>query len=146
MNRSGTWQGRVAAVVLGLWGLLHVIGGASLLFFDGREGLETLAPDAPPPASGTSLEAAAAIVHFHGLNIALGGMAVLALAAWWAMRGQTWQLGVALAVAVALDIGLLAYLVAPGHLPASQGLLGPSLLGLGLLALAVPARRAHSIA
>ena len=147
MNRHTTWPGRLAAAILGLWGLLHVVGGASLLVLDGREGLETLAPDAQQPASGGSLEAAAAMVHFHGLNIALGGAAVLALAAWWAMRGQTWRLGTAVGLAVALDVGLLIYLVAPGYLPAGQGLLGPALLGIGLVALAAPARRhAHSIA
>lgn len=145
-SRAKAWSRRVATVSLALWGLVHVVGGASLLLLDGREGLDTLAPSAPVPAPSTPGDGAAALVHFHGFDIAAAGLAVLALAVWWSTSGRRWQLGCAVAIAAVLDVGLLAYLVLPGLLPAGEGLLGPGLLvlalvALGLEALAAPAHR-----
>lgn len=124
------WTRPAAAVSLGLWGLLHLVGGTSLITMGATAGLDTLGPNAPVPAPRDSGEAAAALLHFHGLNIAAAGLAVLVLAFAWYRSHLAWQAVVSLGVAAVLDAGLLLFLVAPGLLPASQGLLGPGLLGV----------------
>jgi hypothetical protein len=110
------------------WGVVHVAGGISLLVSDTSTGLETLGPNASDSVPAMPGEAAESLLRFHSLNILLGGIAVLGLAiAWWRTRNR-WQLDVAVTVAAALDIGLIAFLVIPGVLPASQGLIGPTLV------------------
>lgn len=124
------WTRPAAAASLGLWGLLHLVGGTSLITMGASAGLDTLGPNAPTPAPRDSGEAAEALLHFHGLNIAAAGLAVLVLAIAWYRSQRAWQANVSLGVAVVLDTGLLLFLVAPGLLPASQGLLGPGLLAV----------------
>lgn len=133
------WPVWTASVGLAAWGVIHIVGGVSLLATDITTGLETLGPNATnsvPPVPG---EAAERLLQFHSLNILLGGLAVLGLAiAWWRQRTR-WQLDVALAIAVALDIGLIAFLVIPGVLPASRGLIGPTLVVIAVIgAIRVP--------
>ena len=124
MNRAG-W---IALTALALWGLVHVIGGASLLVADAGDGLETLGPNATGSVPNEPGDAVEALLRFHSLNIALGGIAVLGLiAAWWRTRHR-WQLDVAVTVAAALDVGLIAFFVIPDMLPANQGLIGPVLV------------------
>ena len=131
MTRTNASIGRAGwttLVALAMWGLVHVAGGVSLLVAGTREGLETLGPNSTstvPPEPGDTVEA---LLRFHSLNIVLGGLAVLTLTgSWWRSRAQ-WQLGTAVAIAVALDIGLIAFFVVPDVLPASQGLIGPVLV------------------
>lgn len=123
MSRAG-W---VALTALALWGLVHVIGGVSLLVADTGDGLGTLGPNATASVPNNPGDTAEALLRFHSLNIVLGGIAVLGLtAAWWRTRHR-WQLDVAIAVAAALDVGLIAFFVIPEVLPANQGLIGPVL-------------------
>lgn len=130
-SKPTRWPRIVAATSLALWGLLHLAGGVSLTSMTATEGLETLGPDAGAPVPEDAGESAAALLHFHGLNVAVAGLAVLVLAIAWSRSRRTWQVVVAIGIAVVLDVGLLLYLVIPGLLPASQGLLGPGLLILG---------------
>ena len=131
---SGAWAARVAMAGLLLWGLVHVAGGFSLLAADTVEGLETLGPNASDSVPTEPGDATTGLLRFHSLNIAIGGIAVTALAAVWWRRRTRWQLDVAVAVAAALDIGLVLYLVVPGILPAGQGLIGPVLVAISATA------------
>ncbi len=131
--------GLVTTVALGLWGAVHLVGGATLLPLSGADGLDSLAPNATSTPADPG-EAAAAVMHFHGFNIAVAGLAVLVLAVLWRRSGRTWQLGVATGLAVVLDVGLVLYLVGPGLLPPSQGLPGLGLLAVALVAMTVGAR------
>lgn len=130
------WSSRATWAALGLWGAIHVIGGASLLGASTTDGLDTLAPDAATAAPLTPGDGAEALLRFHALNIVLGGLAVLVLTVWWARSQVRWPRDVALATAIALDIGLIAFLVGPGLLPASQGLIGPLLVVIAAGAIA----------
>ncbi len=137
----GTWSDRMAAGSLGLWGAVHVVGGVSLATMTATEGLETLGPNAATPAPASPGDAASALLHFHGFNIAVAGVVVLVLAVTWLRGGAGWQLGVALALALALDVGLVLYLLGPGLMPVVEGLPGPALLLLAVAPLAVARRR-----
>jgi len=120
--------GWIAAVALGLWGLVHVLGGVSLLVADTSDGLETLGPNVADTVPTNPGDATEALLRFHSLNIAIGGTAVLALTGLWWRSRKRWLLDVAVAVAAALDVGLLAFFVIPEVLPATQGLIGPILV------------------
>ncbi len=113
---------------LTMWGVLHIVGGTSLLVVDAVDALETLGPNSTGTVPAVPGETTTALLRFHSVNILFGGVAVLGLAiAWWRQR-QRWQLDTALVAAAALDVGLIAFLVIPGTLPAGQGLIGPTLV------------------
>lgn len=130
------WGDRVTAASLGLWGAVHVLGGGTLATMTATEGLATLGPNAATVAPSQPGQAAAALLHFHGFNIAVAGIVVLVLAVTWLRGGAAWQLGVALGLAFVLDIGLVLYLLGPGLMPVAEGLPGPILLLLALVPLA----------
>ena len=130
------WSERATLLALGLWGAIHVIGGASLIAASTTEGLDTLAPDANDPAPAIPGDAADALLRFHALNIVLGGLAVLMLIIWWARSQVRWRRDTALATAAALDIGLITFLVAPGLLPVTQGMIGPVLVAIAATTIA----------
>lgn len=126
-------RARTAALLsLGAWGALHVVGGLALAVTaaadSGHAALQTLGSAAPaaqlPDPAGPVVEA---LIGFHGFNIAVAGAAVLWLAAGRARRA--WPAGVspALALVVVLDVGLVAFLLAPGHMLVADGMFGPVL-------------------
>ena len=94
--------------------------------------------DAQAP-TGDAARVTAALVGFHGLDVAAAGAAVLVLAVLGA-RGRRGAVGAALVVAAVLDVGLAVFLLLPGLMSLSEGL-----WGIGLLAVAVgAAARARS--
>lgn len=133
-NRTGVTPALVAPVVLGLWGVIHVVGGLSLLADGSADALRTLGPSSTDSVPARPGEVTEAVLRFHSLNILLGGVAVLGLSiAWWRSR-LAWQLAGALGIGAALDIGLIAFMVVPGILPANQGLIGPVLVAIAAVA------------
>lgn len=147
MNRptnTSAWAARTAMAGLLLWGLVHIAGGLSLLLADPVDGLETLGPNTTASVPATPGDTTAGLLQFHSLNIAIGGIAVTGLVVAWWRRRTRWQLDVALAVAAGLDIGLIAYFVIPGILPASQGLIGPVLVAISAAAALASPRRGTS--
>ena len=138
MRETTTTQRRFARwvtfVSLMVWGAIHVAGGVALLTADTTDGLRTLGSrvaDSVPLDPGS---AASGLLQFHGLNIALAGAAVAILAVSWFRSGVRWRLDVSLAVAIGFDIGLILFLVLPGLLPPSEGLIGPALALIALVA------------
>ena len=157
-RRTTSWAGWVVLTALLFWGAVHIAGGISLLIADATDGLETLGPNVTDTVPTDPGDAAQALLRFHSLNIALGGVAVLALAVSWWRERKRWQLHVAVVVAAALDVGLIAFFVVPNVLPASQGLIGPVLVLVAVAGtisihrttptrpgdrLALPSRRSH---
>ncbi|MBI5290038.1 MAG: hypothetical protein HY873_13775 [Chloroflexi bacterium] len=129
------------AIALGaivIWGLTHVVGGAALLLAtvdNSREGFESVGTAASPQEIPLDPgPVAQSVLQFHSLNILLAGLGVAALAM--AVARTAWPRGVTviLAIIVALDLGLVAFLVAPGYMKVTDGLWGPA-----LLLIAVPA-------
>ena len=129
------WPAKTTVVMLTLWGLLHSVGGIALMLTaSGPEGLASLgsAVDvADLPA--TTNPVVAALVGFHGLNIAFAGLAVTALSLGWSWR--SWPRGVptSMLLAGAADVGLIVYLLGPGHMKIGDGIWGPLLLAIALL-------------
>lgn len=140
---SARWPFRLTVAALVGWGTIHVLGGITLLVGNVVDGLETLGPDAKDTVPTVPGEATEGLLRFHALNVLIGGIAVLALTAMWWHRPSSRSLEAAVAVAVALDLGLLAFLVLPGTLPPSQGLIGPVLMAVAGVA-AVLTRRADT--
>ncbi len=132
MSKPGFWP-RATSVTLFLWGLLHIVGGGALMALgasDPAAGLKSLgSAKALPPDPG---EVVGALIGFHGLNLAFAGVAVTALAVW---AWRSWPRGVptGVAIATAADIGLIFYLLGPGHMKITDGLWGPLLLVLAAL-------------
>lgn len=130
-HRRG-WR-RATLLALGLWGAIHVVGGLSLVIGSIHDGggaaLESLAgsaaPEEVPTDPGPVVEG---VLAFHGADIAVAGLAVLWVATITARRRWPTGVGPALLLVTVLDLGLVAFLVAPGHTPWAEGLWGPLLL------------------
>lgn len=135
---------RTASFALGLWGFIHVLGGGVLMASASNpaSALTTLGSAAPPSDVANDPGAVVgALIGFHGMNLAFAGVAVLGLAVW---SWRRWPLGVptALAIAAVADLGLMVYLLVPGHMATADGAPGPILLAVALVA-AVFARRSE---
>lgn len=133
MPKTGFWP-RTTAISLLLWGLLHLVGGGVLMAqaaSDPAAGLQSLGSAGAIPPQPDAITAA--LIGFHGLNLAFAGAAVTGLSIW---TLRSWPRGVttSLIIATAADIGLIAYLLGPGHMKLTDGLWGPLLLGLAVLA------------
>ena len=136
---------KAATISLLLWGLLHVLGGLSVMFSaaDPATGLASLASAAPSGSIPTDPgPIVVAVLGFHGFNLAMAGIAVtlITLKRTW----RRWPEGVAIGLVVAgvADAGLIIFLLAPGHMPLAEGLWGPALLAVALVAVMVPSRSA----
>jgi hypothetical protein len=129
--QTATW------ISTALWGLLHVVGGGALVattrLDGGRAALESVGSAASPAGSASEPGVVAeAVLSFHGLNIFLAGLLVLVLAL--SVMRSEWPRGVstALLIEAVLDLGLLLFLIGPGHMNLADGLWGPLLLVVGV--------------
>lgn len=124
MNRAG-------AVCYVLWGLVHVVGGASLLATlqsgGGAELLRVLASAAPAAVPDTVPAVAGAVAGFHAWNILWIGalVAVVALRLNW--RNARLGFWLNLVLAGAADLGLIFALLVPGYMRLADGMIGIAL-------------------
>jgi hypothetical protein len=125
--RNRTWNDATRWIILA-WGILHIVGGALIMATrDAHDGLANLGSGAAPgdvPADPGPV--VGALLGFHGLNIVWFGIATILLA----RRRTQGSTIAALAVMAAADLGLLVYLVGPGHMRLADGAWGPLLLVL----------------
>ncbi len=129
---------RVSVGLLFAWGLLHVVGGAALVFDSlngsGRDALVSLGSAAAesdiPAEPGPVVNGA---IGFHAANILSAGIAVSALAL---LAARRWPMGMstALGISLVLDAWLIVFLLAPGRMAPGDGVWGPLLLVLAGLA------------
>lgn len=126
------------------WGLLHVVGGVAMIAAasaGAQEAIESFATGlATTDVSGPAGDAIAGVVGFHGFNIAAAGAAVTGLA--WRGRHHAARAWLPLTVATIADIGLVAFLLAPGTMRWIDG--SPGLVLLAIAAAGVVANRARS--
>ncbi|MGE0228358.1 MAG: hypothetical protein AB7I38_04770 [Dehalococcoidia bacterium] len=136
---ASKWPRRVALGSLLAWGAMHVGGGAVLIATaqseGGRAGLELLGSRAGatdfPSDAGPVTEA---VLAFHGLNLLLAGAAVVVLTLF--LARVAWPRGVSTAFGLiaAADLGLIVFLLAPGYMSPLDGVWGPLLFAVALLA------------
>ena len=117
-----------------LWGLVHVVGGASLLATLRSDGAAALlrafataepgsVPDAVPAVAG-------AVAGFHAWNLLWIGALVVIVALRVRRRDPETALWLNLALAGFADVGLVFALLLPGHMPWIEGSPGLVLFAL----------------
>ncbi len=123
---------RIGAACYVLWGLLHVWAGAGLLRAD-AEGQLALLSTAPLPAEALPADLAPlvhAALSFHGYNLLWFGLFALGVAISLNWRNSWIGYWVNLAVVGADDLGLMGFLILPGHLSFAEAGHGPVLFVL----------------
>lgn len=126
---------RLGAVFYALWGLLHVLAGYGMLVVGPDEKLELLTtrplPDVGLP--GALAPVVDAGLAFHAYNLLWFGLVSLIVAVtlnWRNSRAGYW---VNLVLVGFDDLGLIVFLILPGHLTFAEAGLGPLLYLLALL-------------
>ncbi len=126
---------RIGAVFYVLWGLLHVWAGADLLGADALDQLALLSTD--PLPNQALPQALQPLVHaalsFHAYNLLWFGLFAVVVAISLNWRNNWIGYWVNLAVVGADDVGLLLFLILPGHLSFAEAGLGPVLFALAAL-------------
>lgn len=122
-------KARIGAILFGLWGILHVIGGGSILaaLSESPEAGFAVYRDSAGPFPAI----AGSILGYLAFLIVAAGLAVTFFAWRLNWRNSALGLGVNTAVAGVLDVGLLVFLLRPGYVS-----LGEASIGIGLLILA----------
>ncbi|MGE0354429.1 MAG: hypothetical protein AB7I33_09540 [Gemmatimonadales bacterium] len=120
---------RIGAVFYALWGIIHILGGATQLFTlrsHGPGALTALIATASPPdpTTVTVPPAAAAFMGMGAWNILWIGLLVTIVAVTLNWRNDRLGYWLNLGVVLATDLGLLAALLLPGHMAWSDGLIG----------------------
>ncbi len=120
---------RSSAILFGLWGLLHLAGGAAIL-----------AALTSGPADGYSLyqqsggdypALAGAILAYLAFIILVSGLAVTVLSVRMSWRNEDLGLFANLVIAGLLDLGLITFLVIPGFVSWPEAGIGLVLLVAG---------------
>lgn len=121
---------KIGAVIYLLWGVIHILGGGLIMLASepaqqlGMMSSNVTVEPLPPGSAG--------LVHaglsFHGFNLLWFGIFVAVVAMtmnWKNTRGGYW---LNLTVVGAADLGLIIFLILPGYMSVSDGLIGPLLL------------------
>jgi hypothetical protein len=131
------YDAQIGAVFYLLWGLLHLVAGASLLAAVGSDGasavlaqLATAAPESVPPGLGGAV---AGTVAFHMWNLAWMGLFAVLVAALMNWRNSRAGYWLNLGVVSAADLGLIVFLVLPGYMRPTDAIAGPALWLLAAL-------------
>lgn len=124
---------RIGAALYIVWGILHLGSGMVGIWLTGQPATPGWAMGmAAVPTVGSGLEKASlGLVGQHSFNIAAGGLIAILVAAlgnWRNNRTAWWLNGALIAV---LDLGMVIFMLLPGHVPLLDGLLGPLLWASG---------------
>lgn len=131
------------AIAFALWGLLHIAGGLAILFTTLTGGAG--AGFAFYGHDGTPLPAATGgILGYFAYFLVLSGGTALAIAI--AMNWRNSETGLALntGLVLAVEIGLIAFLLIPGHLDLADAWPGLVLFILGATLGGVACRKEHA--
>lgn len=82
---------------------------------------------AVPTQASNVPEATLGLIRQHSFNIAIGGAAAIVIAVFGNWRARNWA-WIANGVLIAgLDLGMIIFMLIPGHVPLVGGLIGPAL-------------------
>lgn len=129
------WAPKIGAVSYALWGLLHIWAGGLMLIADAPTQLDYLSTASLPMEElPRELEA---LVHaglsFHAYNLVWFGLLALVVAVLLNWRNSVTGYWVNLVVVGADDLGLLWFLILPGHLSFGEAGLGPVLFAIAFV-------------
>ena len=135
-----TRTAKAGAIAFGAWGVLHIVGGgailASTIVGGPGEGYAFYGHDGTPLPGATG-----AILGYFCYLLILVGLAAIAIAA--RMNWYNSETGLALntGLILAVEIGLILFLMLPGHLAFSDGLPGFLLFATGAVLGGIACRR-----
>lgn len=125
------------AAAYGLWGVIHAyVGGHALWAMatgDVAGALSILAGAAPASAADGLPGAVEALLANHAFNILCLGLVALAVAATLNARSSIAGYWINLILIDLTDAGVLVLMVAHGHVPLIDGLIGPGLWAIGAM-------------
>ncbi|MDP2470682.1 MAG: hypothetical protein Q8W46_07445 [Candidatus Palauibacterales bacterium] len=128
---------RIGAVFYLLWGIIHVLGGAAMLATlrsaGGAGVLRMIATADPGSAPDSVPEIVTAVAGFHSWNLLWIGALVAGVALTLNWRNRRSGFWINLTLAGAADAGLVAFMLAPGLMRLSDGLIGIVLFGLAFM-------------
>jgi len=123
MNRNAH---KTSVVLLIVWGVLHVIGGATIALSPAGESLAMMGSGLDASSLPDSIDAATAgVLRFHGYNLLWMGLLVTFLAATTWRRPDGTRFWIIMVIVGAADVGLIFFMLAPGIMSASDGWIGP---------------------
>ncbi|WP_316355477.1 hypothetical protein [Devosia sp.] len=123
---SNSTKARTGAILFALWGIVHIAGGASIL----------LALSGSPGAgfgiyqnsAGTYPALAGQVLGYLASLFVAGGIAVTGVAIRLNWRNSALGLGLNTVIAGIFDLGLVVFLVLPGHVSWPEAAIGIVLL------------------
>ncbi len=119
---------KFGAIFYGLWGALHVLGAAVLLqqSTDGPSTMLTTIGSGTPVAEIPQItdELATAVLAYYAWNLLWIGAFVLVMAIRQNWKNSPMGYWLNLALVSAVDLGLIIFLIAPGYMALSDGLMG----------------------
>ena len=126
---------RVGAILFLLWGIVHIIGGATFVYLTATSGtdvaLQTMASAIESVSAGTGADVGA-LLSYHFFNIAWLGLLAVAVAVTLNWKNSISGFWINLAVVGLTDIGLLFFMLLPGTMSWADGSVG---IVLGLAAI-----------
>lgn len=122
---------KIGAIFYGLWGLLHLVGGAAILLALGDGTAAGYA--VYKQAIGVFPAVSGAILAMNSFTIAWVGALVTVIAVTQNWRNQRAGAWLNFTLAGMMDIALVVFLLLPGFVS-----LGDAMLGISLLAVAAP--------
>lgn len=139
MSQNNKRVKTIGLVAIGAWGALHLVAGAMLLAgatdTEGvRDALSTLG-SAVSVGDGEIGDATASVVRFHAFNLAWIGAVVFAIAIVMRRRFELPLIAATTALVIFADLGLTAFMLAPGVMEPTDGLPGIVLAAVGLPAI-----------
>jgi hypothetical protein len=126
---------KIGAVFYVLWGILHIIGGISILAAESPNAQLAMFGTAVPadllPANPGEVVHAA--LSFHAFNLAWFGVFALLVGVLMNWRNSRLGYWLNFGVVAVADIGLFIFLILPGHMALADGSPGPVLWILALI-------------
>ncbi|NND72212.1 MAG: hypothetical protein HKN43_11615 [Rhodothermales bacterium] len=126
------YSNRIAGISYVLWGAIHILGGSVMVFAPGGAGgIEEIITQSPAAIAGTS--AIDAIAKYYAFNLAVLGACAFGLGVSILRSGKRLTHLAAMVLIGIVDLGLLLFLVLPGHLSLADGSPGLILFVTGAL-------------
>ena len=128
-----TGLSKLGAAAFALWGILHIVGAAMILVALMRNGAS--GAYAYYGFEGADLpDIAGSVLGYFSYLIALAGAAALGVAARLNSRNSEIGLAINTALTLLVEIGLIVFLLVPGHVGIMESAPGLFLAALGIVA------------